>query len=519
MRNKKIFWGVAALGIAILACAREAPAATPWNPSGLDMIKTPCPAGVDTAGVCLVTPTPTIPWYLPPTRSPDQPVLSPTPDPPRVVPTLRQEPDEYTVQSGDTLASIASRYSVSYEEIARLNNITDPNSVSVGQYLLIPAPVPSGEAPGFKIIPDSELVFSPMSITLDLGKFVADQGGFLAGYSEEVDGQIMTGPAIIQKVAEDFSVNPRLLLAVLEYTGGWVRSKTIEDVAQKYPLGYFDENRSGLYKQLTWAANNLNRGFYHWQVNAVAAWLLTDGTIIPANSRINAGTAGIQQLMAELYQKDDWLKAVQEDGLFKTYTELFGYPFDYAIEPLIPVDLQQSVLQLPLEPKVAWSFTGGPHAAYGDGSAWGALDFAPPGDTAGCVDSEAWVTAVSNGLVVKSENGIVDVDLDGDGFIQNGWSVLYLHIATKDRIASGTTIKAGDRIGHPSCEGGVSTGTHLHIARRYNGMWISADGKLPFVMDGWKSTGTGTEYDGFLVKNDVSIEAWNGRREENQIQR
>ena len=113
----------------------------------------------------------------------------------------------------------------------------------------------------------------------------------------------------------------------------------------------------------------------------------------------------------------------------------------------------------------------------------------------------------------------MDVDLDGDGFTQIGWSVLYLHVATKDRINSGVNVKAGDRIGHPSCEGGVSNGTHLHLARRYNGMWISADGGSPFNLDGWTSTGTGTQYDGLLVKEDVSIEAWNGRREENQIQR
>ena len=303
MPQKKFLWGIAALGIAILACSRQAPAATPWNPSDLSNMITPCPAGVDTGGNCQTTPTPTVPWFLPPTRSPDQPILTPTPDAPRIVPTLRQEPDEYTVHAGDTLAGIASRYSVSYDDIAKLNNITDANSVSVGQFLLIPAPVPSGEAPGFKIIPNSELVYGPMSTTLDLAAYITGQGGYLASYSEEVDGINLSGSAIIQKVAEDFSVNPRLLLAVLEYTGGWVRSTSIEDGFQKYPLGYFDESRSGLYKQMAWAANYLNRGFYLWKVNAVPAWLLADGSIIPVNSTINAGTAGIQQLNGDPLQQ------------------------------------------------------------------------------------------------------------------------------------------------------------------------------------------------------------------------
>ncbi len=519
MLSKKFIWGLIALGISILACSRQAPAATPWNPSNLDMIKTPCPAGVDIAGVCLVTPTPTIPWFLPPTRSPDQPILTPTPDDPRIVPTLRLDPEEYIVQSNDTLAIIANRYSVSYEEIARLNEITDPNSLSVGQFLLIPAPTPAGEAPDFKVIPDSELVYGPMSTTLDLPSFVESQGGFLAGYAEEVDGKTLTGSEIIQKVSEDFSVNPRLFLSVLEYTGSWVTSKSVEDGYQKYPLGYFDENRSGLYKQMAFAANNLNRGFYLWKVNAVPAWLLADGSIIPVNNTINAGTAGVQQLMAALYTQNDWLAAVSDQGIFQTYSKLFGYPFDFAIEPLLPADLKQPALQLPFEPGISWSFTGGPHPGYGEGSAWAALDFAPPGEVPGCVDNDAWIIASASGLVVKSEGGMVVTDLDGDGFVQNGWSVLYLHVATKDRIKSGNFVTAGDKIGHPSCEGGVSTGTHLHIARRYNGMWISADGDIPFDLDGWSSTGSGAEYDGLLVKDGLSIEAWNGKREENQIQR
>jgi murein DD-endopeptidase MepM/ murein hydrolase activator NlpD len=517
--QKKLVWGIIALVAAMLACAREAPAATPWNPSDLDIIKTPCPAGVDFSGGCLTTPTPTIPWFLPPTRSLEQPILTPTPDAPRVVPTLRQDPDEYIVQSGDTLVIIANRYSVSYEEIAKLNDIIDPNSVGVGQYLLIPAPTPSGAAPSFKIIPDSELFYGPMSTTLDLPSFIDEQGGILSGYFEEVDGVQMSGAEIVQKISEDFSVNPRLLIAVLEYTGGWVRSKSVEGGYEKYPIGYFDDNRSGLYKQLAFAANNLNRGFYLWQINAVPAWLLADGSIIPVNGSINAGTAGVQQLMSTLYSKDDWNNAVSESGVFQTYNELFGYPFDYTIENLIPADLKQPEMQLPFEPGVVWSFTGGPHGGYGEGSAWAAIDFAPPGELPGCVDNDSWITAAASGLVIKSENGIVLTDLDGDGFPQTGWSVLYLHVSTKDRIKSGEYVKAGDRIGHPSCEGGVSTGTHLHIARRYNGMWISADGNIPFNLDGWVSKGSGNIYDGYLVKDGLSIEAWSGKREENQIQR
>lgn len=43
----------------------------------------------------------------------------------------------YTVKSGDTLSAIAKKYNTTYQEIARKNNISDPNKIYVGQVLKI----------------------------------------------------------------------------------------------------------------------------------------------------------------------------------------------------------------------------------------------------------------------------------------------------------------------------------------------------------------------------------------------
>ena len=43
----------------------------------------------------------------------------------------------YTVKSGDTLSEIASRYGTTYQAIAKLNGISNPNKIYVGQKLKI----------------------------------------------------------------------------------------------------------------------------------------------------------------------------------------------------------------------------------------------------------------------------------------------------------------------------------------------------------------------------------------------
>jgi hypothetical protein len=94
-----------------------------------------------------------------------------------------------------------------------------------------------------------------------------------------------------------------------------------------------------------------------------------------------------------------------------------------------------------------------------------------------------------------------------------------MHVEARDRVAPGTYLFTGDRIGHPSCEGGLSNGTHVHFARKYNGEWIAADGRLPFNLDGWISSGDGILYDGFLTRGNETVEAWDGVNELNQIAR
>lgn len=494
----------------LLACARVAgPPSAPLNVSGLSK----------TTPSYLQVTSPTQEPFVPVQREPGTPIQSPTPDAPHALPTLRTDPEEYVVQHNDTLNQIAKNYGVSLEQLIDANQLANPNLLEIGQILTIPAPMPDRQGPSFKVIPDSELVYGPASVGFDIEGFTLSKGGYLARYQEEVDDRELSGPAIVERVAGEYSVNPRLLLAVLEYQSGWVTRQEPLESTLDYPIGVYETWREGLYMQLAYAANNLNLGYYLWRVNWIGTWITNDAKIIPIDPTINAGTAAVQHLFSKLYDRDNWEIAVSEQGLYTTYYAFFGHPFDLAMEPLIPPGLMQPAMQLPFEEGRTWSFTGGPHGGWGSGSGWAALDFAPPGEALGCVLSDDWVVAVADGLIVRSDLGAVVQDLDGDGHEQTGWAVLYMHIESRDRVQAGAYLNAGDRIGHASCEGGVSNGTHLHLARRYNGEWIPADQTLPFVLDRWVSRGSGREYDGFMEREGHTIEAWEGRFPKNAIER
>lgn len=500
-----IFLPIAVFILASLAC---------YRPFAVEL--TSKPASV-TLSPITTNSDPTIPPL--PTLIPKIPDFTPTPDSPHVLPTERANSEQYTIQVGDTLGALANVYGIDLNTLIAANPGVDANYLAIGQVIQIPAPVPGEPGSDLKLIPDSELIASPYTIGFDTNSLAVSQRGTLAGYTETVNERVLSGPQLVDEVAQEYSVNPRLLLSVLEYQSRFVTKSSLLSTVRNYPMGFMDPDKAGLYRQLSWAANNLNRGFYLWQIGGISHWILPDGSLVPVSSTINAGTAGIQYVMSLLHNRSEWDAAVGPNGVAGVYQKFFGSPFQYAFEPITPTPLVQPVMQLPFENNAIWSFTGGPHAGWGDGSAWAALDFAPPGEALGCYTNDAWETAVADGTIVRSDLGTVVLDLDNDGYEQTGWTVLYLHVAAQDRVGVGVKVKAGDRIGHPSCEGGIAYAAHLHIARRYNGEWITADGSTPFVMDGWSSKGTGVEYNGYLVKNNRQVEAWDARREENQIGR
>lgn len=415
---------------------------------------------------------------------------------------------DYVVQSGDTMPALAQHFNTSIAEIREANPIIpeDATSLPPGMPMKIPIYYLPLWGTSFQILPDSHYVNGPHQTSFDSQSFLEDKPGWLNGYIEYAAGDNRTAAAIVDLVATNFSVSPRLLLALLEYQTGGVTSPQAPDEGDPYILGNRDRKYRGLYLQLVWAANTLNNYFYPWRSGDLKSFTHQDGTLERPDPWQNAATVALQIYFSKLYSPDQYHTAVNADGLAATYTALFGNPWPDD-QPHIPGSLTQPEFWLPFEPGETWALTGGPHTGWGTGPPFAAIDFAPPSVVGGCVPTSEWNTAVAAGVVVRSEPGIVVLDLDGDGDERTGWNLFYLHIATEGRAPAGARLNAGDKIGHPSCEGGTSTGTHVHIARKYNGEWILADGPLAFNLEGWIAHNGSQPYAGTLTRFSNTVTA------------
>jgi len=416
---------------------------------------------------------------------------------------------DYTAQSGDTLPALAKRFAVEPNQITSSDVLPADAFLPAGLLLQIPnnlehVPYPSA------LLPDSEVVDSPAMTGFDIQTFIKSAGGYLSTYREQVDEETLSGSEIVRRIVLDYSISPKILLAFLEYRSHWVYGQPSGPDAINFPIGFRVPGETGLYKELLFTSKQLNIGYYGWRAGTLTDIKFLDQSMARLDPRLNAGTITVQRLFSLFYKQSPWRNALYgTDNFIDLYTQMFGDPWAEAakFEPLFPPGLSQPILELPFTAGERWSFTGGPHAAWDTGSPLGALDFSPVTGQAPCVVPKVWVTAAASGVVTRSEHNLVAVDLDGDGIEQTGWVLIYYHVADKERIATGARVNTDDHIGHPSCEGGKTTGTHVHIARKYNGEWLPAAGPLPFVLSGWQVEAGSRIYEGILVKGDKEVVA------------
>ena len=470
---------------------------------------TPTPSGPFVFGITTTfTPMPTVTHESFVTQEIVAPLIAEAPSNLTPDPTIL-----YYTQTGDWLHAVARRFGVEVGEITSPKILPERGLLDTGTLLIIPDRRDDTVqyVPALQLIPDSEVVLSATSLDFDIATYVRDAGGYLSTYREYLGSTGWTsGAGVIERTAYENSVNPRLLLAILDYEARWVRGTPENNFRTEYPLGYESFRTKGMFQQLTWGINQLSMGYYGWRTGTITEITFSDGSRLRIDPTLNAGTVALMYYFSRQHSLNEWLRIMdQTSGFASYYQSMFGDPWTRAdrIGPLFPPAISQPEMDLPFETRSPWAFTGGPHAAWEHDGPLAALDFAPATEKTGCGVAQQWVLAAAPGLVVRSGHGIVVVDLDGDGSEQTGWNILYMHVANRDRVTKGQWVEKNDPIGHASCEGGVSTGTHMHIARKYNGEWIAADGPLSFVLSGWTAVAGEKPYEGSLVKDNRVITA------------
>ena len=167
---------------------------------------------------------------------------------------------DYTAQSGDTIAALAKRFNTTEKEIMEANPIIPNDATTMPQGL--PMKIPIYYLPlwgtAFQSIPDSAFVNGPSQIGFSSTAFVASSNGWLRNYRVYAGGEMRSGGEMVDYISVNYSVSPRLLLALLEYqTGALTRP---EAPPGKFALGLRRTFYDGIYLQLVLAANTLNTG-------------------------------------------------------------------------------------------------------------------------------------------------------------------------------------------------------------------------------------------------------------------
>lgn len=343
-----------------------------------------------------------------PTPQLSGPGTAPAQNNPTAIPTRPLYPPgqlvDYIAQTGDTIPALASRFNTTTQEIMAANPIVPPDATTMppGLPMKIPIYYRALWGTSYKSIPDNAFVNGPTLIGFNTSAFVASQPGWLKDYVGYVasDGGYRTGAEIVEFVATNFSVSPRLLLALLEFQAGTLSQP--KEPKSQYILDFNVLYSQTVYYQLIIAAQTLNNGYYGWRAGNLIEFERPDKTIVRPDPWLNAGSVGIQYYFAQLFSGSEYDRAVGPNGLAKTYNELFGDPWaNHSV--LIPGSLKQPELLLPFARNQTWNYTGGPHTGWGSGEPYAAIDFAPPSEFHGCftVDPQNYAIAAADGLVVR----------------------------------------------------------------------------------------------------------------------
>lgn len=356
------------------------------------------------------------------------------------------------------------------------------------------------------ILADGQFVNGPNVGRFSVQEFVAGRGPILERHATLIECQ-----------AEYWSINPRVLIALLETQRRVSSAGPPNSLQVNTSFSYLDQ--TGFEANFTRQCKQLFDAFYWYlysyggqssaQIQAPKVRFRDGSEALVKTS--NAASFAIQSVLASAMSKQQWtiaVSALHPAGFYRTYRSLFpdSDPLDTSNQIRAVGAPPSDLLKLPFTAGDTWYFYQGPHDWNGccgstcPSAPLSSIDLGPGVSCNDAIATSRWVTAAAAGTATVSCDGCM-VKIAHSG----GWETRYYHVA--NTIAGGTWVDKDARLGNPSCRpsygggcgtcGGSASGVqHVHFAIVYNGAYQPIEGTS---LEGWVVHATGC-YAGYLQK-------------------
>jgi hypothetical protein len=218
------------------------------------------------------------------------------------------------------------------------------------------AEVPPPPPPRATIINHDRFFYEPNFASQEIQAYLDTQPGPLKGFRAMVGDRDHSFAEILASQALYFSVNPKVLLALIEQQSGLITNPAPSEDQIKWMLGYRgdDERHAGWFAQLRWARREMHLAQHDFPANPELIY--ADQTHSAPPSTLGVAEYAVARVLAATTSADGLAAKLDggERSFVATYTRLFGDPREAPTgwpEPSAPF------LSLPMEsPRQITSF-------------------------------------------------------------------------------------------------------------------------------------------------------------------
>ncbi|NIM95448.1 MAG: hypothetical protein GTO18_17260 [Anaerolineales bacterium] len=348
----------------------------------------------------------------------------------------------------------------------------------------------SSESDGFVIEPlvsDGQFVWGP-----NVGQFVVHD------YLDSNQSPLLSFSNQIEEWTAYASINPQIVLSVLEVQHGWVTSipedideftvsQEIESTTMGLAVAFYDH----LY---TWGTRRSQGA----PAGILPSLSFKEGPEIQLGDQGTSGSFAVASILAEGMNFEQWQDAISpqvETGFSATLKALFPNvdPLDTS-NIINPEDLPPNdFFQLPFPLAAEWTFNG-PHSWCGGDHCPGeppdrsSIDFAtnwakdPP-----LPDHFTVAAREGTGFIFTPTQSPLPcwIEIEHEIDPETIWTTSYYHLLKLGDPGSVGWIGRNDSlgvIGQEICNGGFANGAHVHFTLKYNGSFVDLDG---VKLSGW----------------------------------